>query len=262
MPITRLHLIPDANNITESLKLSERFDASFEYNDFFIPDLLDDKEALKARIDMYKSLDRDRTKDTLHGVFFDICVNSSDSKIRKISCERMESGLMIASELDCKGVIFHTNTIPGFETPFYLNGWLSAHEEFYTKMCEKYSNLNIYVENMFDYKPDMLLRLAQKLENVSNFGVCYDVSHSHVHDISMNEWMVKLAKYIKHLHINDNYGKNDEHNALGDGTIDWDEYFKLINELLINASMLVEVKSFEAQRSSFDYLIEKGYING
>lgn len=255
-----LYIIPDPLNIEESVKLSEQYNTGFEYNDFFFPALLDDEVKLKERINIYKSLNRPSGRDNLHGVFFDICLNSADAKIKQISEMRMRSSMEIAMELGCKGVIFHTNIIPGFETETYLEGWEKMNALFYEKLCEEYSELNIYVENMFDYKPDMLAKLGKRMDSHNNFGICYDVAHGHVHDVSVEDWMKALAPYIKHLHINDNDGKADLHMPVGSGTLDWEKYFKLLNEMSINADLLIEVNGKEKQVESLKYLEEKGFI--
>lgn len=255
-----MYIIPDPNDIENSLRITSQWNLKFEYNDFFNPDLLDDKEHLNDRISMYKSLNRELNGDILHGVFYDIAANSSDRRIREISEMRMISSMEIASELNCRAVIFHTNTIPGFELPFYLDRWCQYYVNIYTRLCREYPHLEVYVENMFDNKPDMLIRLAQQMEGTENFGVCYDVAHSNVHNIPMSDWMTPLSGYIKHLHINDNDGTGDYHCSLGNGTIKWDEYFGYIDSLGIEASMLIEVNGTIKQDDSLRFLKERGYI--
>jgi len=259
--IREAFIIPDSSNIEESLRISRQFNTGFEYNDFFMPDLLDDEKRLSDRIQLYKSLDRDRSRDRLHGVFFDICLNSADSKIRSISQKRMESSIDIAKQLSCRGVIFHTNIIPGFETKPYLDGWVELNAQYYKKICKENPDLDIYVENMFDYKPDMLKRLAKELSDVANFGVCYDVAHGHVHDVPMEKWIEELKPYIRHLHINDNDGKADLHMTVGEGTVNWKDYFNLIEDLAPDVGILIEVNGAKKQEDSIRYLIENGYLN-
>ena len=255
-----IYIIPDPANLSESVRISQQFNTGFEYNDFFMPQLLDNETELRARIDLYKSLNRLKGRDNLHGVFFDICLNSIDSKIKQISEMRMRSSMEIASELACKGVIFHTNIIQGFETKSYLDGWVEANAAFYRKLCREYSDMNIYVENMFDYAPYMLRKLAEEMSDVENFGVCYDVAHGHVHDISMGEWIQELGPYIRHMHINDNDGRVDLHQPVGSGTINWDSFFELIENVDAKAGILIEVNGANKQEESLAFLKEKGFL--
>ena len=255
-----IYIIPNPNLIEKSCEIANKYGAGFEYNDFYEPALLDDEKALEERISLYQGLGRPKGKDTLHGVFYDICVNSADSKIAGISKDRMKQSMEIARRLNCKGVIFHTNVIPGFEPEFYLNGWLKDNANYYRELLSEYPDIEIYVENMFDYKPDMLYRLAKELSDEHRFGVCYDVSHSHVHDVCMEKWIELLAPYIKHLHINDNDGNTDQHKSVGSGTIDWKKYFILLSEYKIDTRMLIEVKDSDSQIESLEYLIKQELI--
>ena len=81
----RISIIPQRDNMEESLRLSKEYNANFEYNDFFIPQIMDDAVKKKEIMAQYMSLDRDRSNDTLHGAFLDIVVNSSDPHIFEIS---------------------------------------------------------------------------------------------------------------------------------------------------------------------------------
>ena len=40
----RISIIPQRDNMEESLRLSKEYNANFEYNDFFLPFVLDDEE--------------------------------------------------------------------------------------------------------------------------------------------------------------------------------------------------------------------------
>ena len=65
-------IIPDFYNLEKSAALAQDYGASFEYNDFFDPMVYTDLEEVKRRVHTYKMLERDRSRDTLHGVFLDI----------------------------------------------------------------------------------------------------------------------------------------------------------------------------------------------
>ena len=51
-----ISIIPKRDNIEESLRLSKEYNANFEYNDFFLPFILDDEEKKKELIDFYKTM--------------------------------------------------------------------------------------------------------------------------------------------------------------------------------------------------------------
>lgn len=258
----KLYLIPEHNDIERSENVAAKWNASFEYNDFFDPQLLDDKDALRKRIDLYRPHARKNLKDNLHGVFYDICLNSTDKQIRMLSEKRVDSSMEIASELNCEKVIFHTNFIPGFIPDFYVNGWVKDNSAYYRKICGAYPDIMVCVENMFDFKPDMLLRLAESMDDVANFGVCFDVAHINVHNERCEDWIRLLARYIRHIHINDNDGKADLHLPVGRGTINWEEFFGVMDKYEISTGMLIEVRRLDEFEGSMRYLTDRGLIDG
>lgn len=253
----QLHIIPDFKNLNHSLSVADKWNAAFEYNDFFMPDILDDTEGLQKRIREYRSLLRERSKDTLHGAFFDLSVNSQDKKIAEVSRMRMRQSMEIAAALDVRAVIFHTNAISGFSIKGYEEHWLDCHEDFIKQLMHEYQGIVIYMENMFDRSPELLGKLSERLLG-TGFGVCLDVAHANITETPIEVWFERLAPYIRHMHVNDNDGVTDLHQVVGTGKMDWQLYQSLIEKFQINSSVLVEVASLEGAEKSLQYIEEKG----
>ena len=249
-----LYLIPDREHIAESMELSEQYHACFEYNDFFLPDILEDGDRVRKIIGFYKSLHRDMSRDMMHGAFLDLVVHSEDRRIREISELRMRQSMEIAAGMNLRGVVFHGNAIPNFQTDSYLARWLEYNEAFLRRLLREYPGQDIYFENMFDQEPELLVRLAERMRDEERFGICYDYAHACVFGHGIEEWTRKLAPYTKHMHINDNDLKVDLHQSVGSGLIDWHHYVKCIQDAGITGSVLVEVKSLDSQRKSLEYM--------
>lgn len=262
MKIEKLYLIPDCNDLGRSEELAQKWDAAFEYNDFFDPQLLDDEDTLRRRIELYMPHAAKKQGDNLHGVFYDICLNSFDRQIRMISEKRVDLSMEIAHKLSCDKVIFHTNFIPGFIPGFYIKAWVEKNAAYYRKICAAYPEMTVCVENMFDFDPDMITRLAEEMADVDNFGVCFDIAHINVHDGKCDDWASRLSKHIKHLHINDNDGVADLHLPVGDGNVDWEDFFGVMDEYDISTGLLIEVRALDDFEKSMKYLTEMGFING
>lgn len=249
-----LEIIPFWEQIEEYVALAEEYGLAFEYNDFYAPELLDDHEGLKERIRNYKSLERPRGADTLHGTFYDILPFSWDSGIRRHSIYRMQQSVEIADELGCKGVIFHTNFSPDFlNNAKYRNNWLESMRKVIEQLLSG-SNCEIYLENMFDQSPDELADVALLLREEDRFGICLDIAHMRLATDRPREWFRVLAPYIRHFHMNDTHLEYDEHLALGQGSIDWKENETLLEEFgLKDKSRLIEVSSLDKIQESLKY---------
>lgn len=250
----KLYCIPQLYMLNEYIRFSDEYKAAFEYNDFCNPDILDNYGKLKKIIKAYKTCGRDTSLDTLHGAFLDICVNSGDSKIREASWDRVNQCMEAGKELGVRAVIFHTNFIPNFYQDAYRTDWIVKNEAFWRNILKSYDGVEIYMENMFDEEPELVMELAKRLEDEPRFGVCLDTAHAYISHTPFQWWGRELNPFIRHLHINDNHKKVDEHKPIGAGTFPWKEYQDMINKLPCEPSVLIEVDTWEALEQSIKYM--------
>lgn len=260
----KVSLIPDFNRLEESVEIANKYDASFEYNDFFLSAVYDNEEEINRRVEAYLSLGRDTSRDTMHGVFLDITVHSSDASIANYSKAKIKQSMEIAKRLGVKGVVFHTGLLAGFKEEIYARNWLGSNEQFFRKLCSEYAPIEVYMENMFDRDYELLHRLANQMSDVDNFGVCLDYAHAALSDIQPKEWLYTLAKHIKHMHINDNDLRADRHWSVGKGQLDWVSFLQTLDDLVKKGNMeypsvLLELKSLEAFEESMKFL-ENAYV--
>ncbi len=250
-----LHIIPNRNDVDNWARIAKELGAVFEYNDFFDPDLIENKEEYEATVQKYLSLKRDRTKDTFHGVFYDIVLNSPDPAIREASIKRVYLSCETAVRLECRAVIFHTNYIVGFKNISYRDKWVRDMTAFYKQLIADFPSIDIYVENMYDDTPELIRRLAENLRDEPRFGICFDVAHAYLWEVPLKEWIDELAPYIRHIHANDNHKDQDSHMAIGTGSLDWSilNYRQLIKN---KPSLLIEVSDEEKLMKSYNYLIK------
>ena len=117
----KYYIIPNKDDLDKYIKLANKYNLGFEYNDFYDPKFLDNGN-VDNLINIYKSLNR--KDDTMHGVFYDIVLDSTDPKIAKISYDRVKSSLDIAAKLNLKGVVFHTNYITWMKNDWYRKNWV------------------------------------------------------------------------------------------------------------------------------------------
>ena len=160
----------------------------------------------------------------------------------------------IAKELGIRGVIFHTNLIANFKDEVYMKNWVNLNAAFYKKILDEYPGMEVFVENMFDFDPDMLLELALALKDEPRFGVCLDYAHAAISKVPAKIWLETLKPFIKHMHINDNNLMQDQHTPVGVGEIDYKEFHKTMTEYEMEVSVLVEVSRVEEQKLSLEYM--------
>lgn len=258
--MSRLYLVPDRKDMERMCALAAEYGCAFEYNDFFLPKVMDDPQSQEKIIEDYRAYRKREafSKDTMHGAFLDVTIHSDDALIRDASMLRVRQSMETAKSMGLKGVVFHTGRLAAFRAPDYLRNWRDRNEAFFREIADQYPAQQIYMENMFDEAPDVLAGLAEKMRDVENFGVCLDYAHAMLSGCPGREWIETLAPYIRHIHINDNDLQNDLHLAVGTGQLDWQEFDGLVRKYRIEAPVLVEVKGCEAQKESLCYMKSHG----
>lgn len=249
----RVLIVARAQDIEEYKAIAREYDVGFEVNDFYIPDVLENTDEMNRLIEFYQEQGLPEGS-TMHGAFFDIVVFSQDPRIREISELRMEQSMKIAVRLGVKGVVFHTNTVPILSGVEYDLRAIEMTVDYMECLLKRYPDTEIYLENMFDTDPEILVAMSERLSVYDNYGVCFDYAHASISSTPMEEWIAALSPYIKHIHINDNNLKRDQHLAIGDGQIDWQRFMEYKRVYFDSCSVLIETTLPENQRRSLKYL--------
>ena len=255
----QLLIIPDVNSLLEYDELAKSYELGYEYNDFCKPDLLDDDEKTTSIIDTY-TRNYKPAFCTVHGAFYDVVPFSMDEKIQTISDYRIVQSLEHARQVNAKSVVFHTNYNPLLNQPDYVRKWIDRNAQYWSKKLIEYPDINIYLENMFEASPDILVALSERLSIFKNYGICLDYSHATLTNVSASIWMEKLKKYIKHIHINDNDLKHDLHLAWGDGKIDRFTFYECYEKHSPNTPIVIETNSIENIKRSLNTLQEDKFL--
>lgn len=252
-------MIPDRKRMSDCIGLMKEYNLGFEYNDYFIPGILDSEEKTDGIITEYRNYDRPEYN-TVHGAFYDVIPSSMDVRIREISDLRIRQSLDVARKMNAHAVIFHTNYNPFLNSKQYIDGWIKQNAEYWSGLLEEYPDVSIYLENMFDTTPDILGELSERLCHHTNYGVCLDYAHAAITKTEPAVWAKQLGKYVKHVHINDNDGVSDLHLAWGDGTIDRAGFYSSYEKYLEGVSVLIETSSVEKINRSLVLLKKEGFI--
>lgn len=233
--------------------IAAEYNVGFEVNDFYNPEVLENEEETNRLVAFYQREGLPKGS-TMHGAFFDIVVFSQDLRIREISELRMEQSMKIAVRIGVKGVVFHTNISPVLSGMEYDQRAIEMTVDYLECLLKRYPDTEIYLENMFDADPDILAAISERLCIYENYGVCFDYAHASISSTPIQTWVEALAPYIKHIHINDNNLKRDQHLALGDGKIDWQQFMEYRKQYFDDCSLVIETTLPENQRRSLKYL--------
>ncbi len=233
-----------------------------EIQAFVDPNDFSNKKKVLSKIKEYKKmLDQFPNFYSIHGPIFDIKPHTVDNEIMKIVKKRVDGTLSIAERIGCKRVIFHTGVNPLISAKREKEFILSKQAEFWDHYVNKYESITICLENMWDFTPVFLKLLMKKVDH-ERLKICLDTGHLNVYSKSdIDIWFEELKDYIVHMHLHDNYGESDKHNAIGDGNTEWKKVFSNINRLEINPKLLLEIDSEEKFFATIKYFKKNDLLN-
>ena len=161
----------------------------------------------------------------------------------------------------CKGLtknfVVHLNA--GFDSKISEVG-LSRVKKL-LEICDEL-DINLCVENLFSTE-----EIPYLFKNIKNkhLKICFDSGHRNFLTPDFDV-MKDYGNHVSVLHLHDNFGKTDEHNICGNGTIDWDDFAKNVakhKDLVLCAELKEEkpdINYLRKQMEEFnklDKLIEK-----
>ena len=214
----------------------------------------------------YNEINRDvvdsyDVKISVHSPLSDINIASYNSTMRRSSVSQIKNSIDLAATIEPGIVVVHPGQIPilgkEFEDKILENSIKSLEE------CSKYasdSGVMLCVENMPDIEGLLckdLNQLHEIVEDLETF-MTLDVGHAYNMKVPVSEMLI--SPRIKHIHLSDNDGSFDNHNAIGSASIDFKFLFKELRRIGYNGILVVEVKDPEAVIESLDFL-EKNNLN-
>lgn len=161
--------------------------------------------------------------------------------VRKASVEVMTDCFAIAAEIGAP-VVIH----PGYYA--WVQEREHADQQFKKSLYELRKvaddlSLSFYFENMGDMQ-FFNLRNPEDLDLIEGTGFTLDTGHAHLNRCLEGF----LDAGFCHMHIHDNNGKRDSHDAVGEGTIDFAPVMTALKRARTTA--VIEVKSLEGVLSS------------
>ena len=190
---------------------------------------------------------------TIHAPFSDLNLASVNQPIWKESLKQVKSCIEHSSDL-AKIVTVHPGHLSPIGSQIPEKAWSQMIKAFQI-LCDFADDYGmiIAVENMinidwlFGRYPDELTNILEKVGK-QNIGMTLDIGHANLMGL-VNDF---LKMDFIHIHAHDNFGKMDEHLSVGKGTIDWGHVVKELADY--KGIVMIEVKSFEDGKESFEYL--------
>ncbi len=194
---------------------------------------------------------------SLHGAFMDNYPVSPDKAIREVSRRKCELSCRQAIEVGAKNVVFHSTALT-FVRKGYDTAWGKDAAEYYGELADRF-DLNIFIENFVDVDDTPLLEMVKNIRG-DRLGICLDIGHANYTRMTLDKWFEELGDHIGYIHLSDNTGKWDDHDILGEGTVDYITAGKYMKKMDKDIPVTIEVPTLEGLKKSIEYLKSVGII--
>lgn len=181
---------------------------------------------------------------SVHAPFADINIGSPAKPLLNASMKRLKQSLANANDLNAKMWVFHPAQRTGIGQ-FYPDAdyktMFRSIEELYA-VGEEYG-LNLALENLphkywfLMSTPAEYMRLYK--ETNLPIGITLDLGHAHLEG-QIKPFIEQLADKIVHIHASNNFGADDEHNGVEDGTIDYPWFVESLRKIGYDRTVVIE----------------------
>ncbi|MCX6818612.1 MAG: sugar phosphate isomerase/epimerase [Candidatus Aenigmarchaeota archaeon] len=178
----------------------------------------------------------------MHSVYW-VDLGNAYENIRKAWVEEIKNEIIVTSQLRAEKFNIHFNARGILKTKTYqkiiLDNYIISLKEL-TQFAKKYK-----IKLVFENTPHPHSRFEnyrQILNRVPGLYVHLDIGHIFITDgIQGIKKFFSFSKRIEHIHIHDNYGKEDDHLPLGKGKINFPAVIKELKKIRYNKTITFEI---------------------
>ncbi len=179
----------------------------------------------------------------LHGPFTGIYYGYKDHLLRDAVRKRMDMTFEAACRLEIDTLVLHSGCSGTLMMFNMTDLWLKDAKKFWQDEIKRYAerNIRVVLENVCEPTPEALIELTDHVNN-EYFGLCFDIGHAHLcSSITPAQWTQQMGERLKHIHLHDNNGHDDQHLPVGQGSIDFDSFFEALYQYAPHATVSLEI---------------------
>lgn len=188
--------------------------------------------------------------------------------VRMAVIERLKEIIDFARDLSAQCVTFHLGMSSALSVDGKMLPLHRAYPELYKEVVRSSlmelgvyarGKTNLCLENTEITNSRIVREILVELLGHVNLFLTWDIGHTHQYSARVRQWeeefFLDYKNRIRNTHIHDNNGKWDEHNVIGEGTLDLGHYLPMLMDL--NAYMIFEVRPRERALTCLSRFMEQ-----
>lgn len=174
--------------------------------------------------------------------------------IRRASWEEMRQSLNVAAVLGAKKAVLHPSMIFGMAV-FAIEEVAGYAIDFLEAMTDSAERLNMVLclenmmpRNILGVEPEYF---EQVLDRFSTLKMTIDTGHANLDDPAgrrLEQLVRRFGPRIGHVHVSDNCGARDDHQALGNGTVDFPRFVNTLKSIGYSETITLEIFDQDRQK--------------
>ncbi len=194
-------------------------------------------------------------KYTIHAPFMDVNIASLQDKSRSNSIAQIKESIDLANRLNCEAVVVHPGLTSFLPNKYFPQKVIESANSSIKELGEYSKDLGVLttIENMPNF-PSMIYQNMFELNDLLvslDMHMTLDIGHANHAGYSADEMYFDS---IKHIHAHDNFGDDDSHLALGEGSIELNTIINTLEKNNFDGIYIIEVNDYDSIKKSYEYL--------
>ncbi len=194
-------------------------------------------------------------KYSIHAPFMDVNISSLQDQSRLNSIKQIKSSIDLANEINAEAVVIHPGVTSFLPNKFFKKEVTGFAEDSIIELGAYGDDLGVLTT--FENMPAFNTMLYQDMNELNellasnNLHMTLDVGHANHAGYSADEMIFDC---IKHVHIHDNFGDDDAHLPLGEGSIDLKRVVNNLESKNFDGIYILEVNDYDSIKKSYEYM--------
>lgn len=194
-------------------------------------------------------------KYSIHAPFIDVNIASVQTESRLNSIQQIKSSIDLANKIDADSVVIHPGLATFLPNKYFRKEVIGFAEQSMIELGAYGDELGVMTtfENMPSFEAMLYDNMEELNEFLSSNGLymALDIGHANHSGYGADEMYFDS---IKHIHIHDNFGDDDAHLTLGEGSIDLNHIVNTLEKNNYDGIYIIEVNDYDSIKKSYEYM--------
>lgn len=194
-------------------------------------------------------------KYSIHSPFMDVNIAALQDKSRLNSINQIKDSIDLANKINAEAVVIHPGLAPFLANKYFLDKVYETANSSIKELGEYGEDLGVLatIENMPTFDGMLYKNLEDLNELLTSMDMSMTLDIGHANHAGYSPEAMYFDS-IKHIHAHDNFGDDDAHLALGEGSIDLKCIIGILEEKHYNGIYIIEVNDYDSIKKSYEYI--------